>query len=1603
MMRCLNVATWLLAAVLPTVSAVAQPQDGTGDVDQNPERRKILQLIFQTNDAIGKEQFLQAAELFDGAWELAMRHEDPLLTINTDVEDQLTPGEHRVRAGARSRLEQLFQTAPEAFQRTYHQHVSQRAEAAIQRAFGATRLNDVVAAILRYQFTPAAQRAMEAVVQVRISRGEFLQAALHMGKLLRLREDASTEQMALLSVLWWKAGLGEEAKDYLTDVVRQQPGKQVTIDGHRYELPESVPQIATWFETHFKGAGRTSGWHQPCGNYRRTMTQDTGPAELEPRWSQSAFECVVNEQLAAFLEPLADRLDVLAEDLLHSGNSVMPVAVPLLVGDLLIYRGVANLRAVHRVTGEFEWETFSVDQQLMKALALQQRMDTDNSSRVQGVLSQPLFQHWFRANVGGQLTTDGSLVFSVEESTAETMQVDLDDHPVPSASPVNWLRAYDLSRDGSLAGRAGGPIGLGTGDGAVNPLAGMYFLGAPLVMGDRIYVMSERDQGIFLLQLRATKSRGPGGELDMLPVRSQLLSTPRHPLRAHPVRKYAGLIPSYSRGLLVCSTCDERVIAVSAEDHSVRWIYRYPTNVTEHELGRGRPVVGNAFDARQSTAYDLLEGWRDALPRISDGRVLLTPRDSNRLICLDLLTGRELWTRPRGGLRRIAMVRRGAVLLTGRDFVESLDIESGERNWVTQLEEGLTCGMPTATRQLLQIPTSAPGIVTLDAETGRVLLVQDLADGELPGNLLASDGVLYSQSVSKVRSFGVARDDQASVPTVAATHLLNRDVAGAVSVLEEAVQRDSLLSPVDLRLSQQLLIDTELESLRLDFAATAGQIPRLRQLISDMAPGDDQLTRLIQMMVGMTLGDVASLPAQWNHANKAQRSLNRLNDLESRGQLHDPNVAPATLAERIVVMLSDLAGTRDRYVTTGSLMQRGHRVPAAAIRAAVTLRSAADQQSIRRIVEPRLMERIATSASPEESVWWIDMCMLTGFSEVARQSVMSGRLDLPAPFEEAVQDILLMLAVDSELTPASQQQAVGLLLSNWTASERWLDIGDLLQRSREETTRGVQNTPETEGNDHASGDSGDISLISDFRLPRGAVDSETRRVLQEKAARLSPPVPWRGRPAVVESEAHAGGTPHRTAESAHGSIPLYGPAGGFPNWNFLRNPGAAGIQSDASIHAYDAEGRHRWTFDPGELPRGSIRPSARKYNKLSANYLCAHGCLLAAKLGPQLFMIDCSGATKKVAPRVLWSRNVSETVGNNLPSQFFSQAWQRTTQYDIQPGGLFPAGPVTRYGIPLYSGRQIVMLNTFTGQQEWKASGLPNDCTIAGDDSSLLLLSESVGLVEVRDPVDGALLHSHPLPDWWTQANENSNASVQTFQLEPGEQQRFRIALRGRCCLVFRLSTQSSALELYDLAGNRFAWTVDLPPDSVASNIVNDHVAVLSGGNRLRIFNVTGRQLVSDVLVPAAEKSQYLYLRPGRANWLVLTSCLDQEFDEQNPVNESLHVNGSLYAIGRSSGEVAWATKIDHEWIRSLHPARNPSPTVSPLLILLKRPTEQTVPYAYNARIIDVESGEVLYEDKDLGRDLSWHSTTLRDQQDSIDIAFNKRTITFDYSTKAAN
>jgi len=238
--RCLVV--WIVgcAAICAVTvpSAKAQLPQAIDIREENPERRKILQLIEQL-ETIERDQYLSAADAFDAAWEMAVRREDPLLNLNTDVQEVLEPGQSELYAGARARLQHTFETAPAAFRQIYREQVSSRAQETLDAAIESSNVDDLTQVILRYQFTEAGQQALQSLIRLRLSRGELLQAALQYGRLLRLRGDQTPDEKVKLATLWWRAGLPEEAIDELRDLLPENRVTRIFLSGQNYALPNS--------------------------------------------------------------------------------------------------------------------------------------------------------------------------------------------------------------------------------------------------------------------------------------------------------------------------------------------------------------------------------------------------------------------------------------------------------------------------------------------------------------------------------------------------------------------------------------------------------------------------------------------------------------------------------------------------------------------------------------------------------------------------------------------------------------------------------------------------------------------------------------------------------------------------------------------------------------------------------------------------------------------------------------------------------------------------------------------------------------------------------------------------------------------------------------------------------------------------------------------------------------------------------------------------------------------------------------------------------------------------------------------------------------------
>lgn len=1582
--RFFAVAAMLLAAiVLHGVPSFAQsdPDEDSRELTLS-QLRALIRLIEETEAT----EPTQAARDFDRAWARVVEGEDPIVPEAENEDDNsLKPGEHRLDAGFRVRLLRIFLQASPEFRRAWQDFVRSAAEDALQNAAD-NAPRSLTQTILRYQFTPVAQRTLEALIRVKMSRGEFLSAALQWGRLMNLRNDSSAESKLQLAALWWNAGLPEEARSWFAEVVQSDGGRQVSIVGTTIQIPETTNELDAWIRrlstnSDFLAAETTEfEWGQRLGNYRRTMTQQSGPARLDERWRVSAFESSWFPEMNSMLEPLARRIRRLAQQQLERNWSIAPAAAPLIVGDLLVFRGVVGIRTVNRHTGELVWESALPDRQIKDGFdAARRDGGASAANSVQIMLQDSLLRHLVRANTAGQLTRAGNSIFAVEEVTSATINTNWNGKQESASRRVNYLRAYDL-RSGQWQGMLGGTVGLSDGDAAPNPLKGFYILGAPVVIGERIYVMAENDTGIFLLQLESNQLDQTSPPYTLKPVHSQLLTSPGLKLLDHPVRMYAGVTPSFGRGLLICNTCDEKIVAVSAEDHSVRWVYRYPTNVATGELIRDIGVIGDAFGRRASDQIDLGRRWQDALPRILTDRIIVSPRDSTLLIALDLQTGRQLWTRPRGDLGRIVHTDDERIVLTGTDTVQCLSTKTGDSIWKMRFQHGFVCGKSASDGTVLHVPTSEPAIVSIDITTGRRLISQPVSDG-WPGNLLLVDGRIYSQSLTDVRCFAGSEEQSPGPVELANRQLLDGHIAEAETILQEIIRTESGDDPEKKRQAAELLSETLLESLRMDYRGNASRVAEVRSLIEQSAPREQSVLALTESFLGMTPRDMNQLTSLWKKVDGPYRQLERLQMLRARYQLRGFEGTEEELAQQIIAMLDESFPIRTSVGRIGSLHLQISRAIAGAIRTAVRDRSAASADKIQQLVSAHISEQIQNSDTALDADWWMNICLQTGFLNPAVQYCLQDET------AAQVSPSLRRLVTGAALSVVSSADNDSLLKA-WADSGSPRFTASLIARSnRQSAAPGMKldNIPATR------------SVSHNLSLPdlNAAETLQPLLNLSDEDARE----PFQGTPTVrvsddrsVSPQAALGGNAFRFV------IPLIGPSGAFPRWSFVMRMGSEGVQ------AIDAAGQHRWSFQLDRSLGGLHRNYGPQFNTVSRYYAVAWDRFLVLKMNQLVFVLDCADADEQTPPRLLWDLNIYDQFPPPSTAQRVTQAWQRTTQYSLQPSGLFPLGPISSFGVPIYCGQRLVMFDLVSGKRHWQIEGLPDDATLTATDNELILISQAAGTAQCRSLVDGTELRNTPLPDWWTDAAENSNASVRDFDLNPGSDLRWRMTVENGNCLLFRLNTKQSALELYGLRDGAVRWTVDLPQDSVVSNVVDGHVAVVSDGQKLQILNLISGTIEADVDIPPAPNSRFLYLRPSAGRWIVLTDVFDPDPDDENPVGSgTVHVNGPMCAINQTTGELDWSTDVKHRWLKILTPAQSPFPPVMPLLVLLKQP------YRYDdngnirgarvqAHIYDTRTGQILYDDEDLGLGTSYHRLNSSSRRNQIEIGFDRRNILFDYN-----
>jgi outer membrane protein assembly factor BamB len=676
--------------------------------------------------------------LKDGRWSDAATLLDELLGAERDSFFRQRAGrdaaERGTWASVKAEAARLIATLPPAGREAYQLQFRARAEKLLAEAVAADDTTAILAVARRWFATPAGQRAAVLAAVEALEANQPLSAAAWLERLESV--DAALEPtLAVMKALARDRAGDSAAATAILERARSGSRAPVRIGGREVAVSFPPGRGLEWLrELGGQPVRHAAGveWWQPRGDAGRNAVAVASRPLLVPRY---------RVPLARHPEE-ARRLETMRREVADRGVAAYPAGTPLAVAGTILVRAPLGLLAIDFDTGKRIW------------LQPGTRAAGGDDDSAHETLART-----FDDFTGGGISSDGRLVFVVES------------HPdvlaarVPAANPFaqqreqawqggNQLSAYDVAAGGRLAWRlpARPPVAAGRG-GTLDSAA--WYAGAPLVAGDRLYVVVEERAELRLDVLDAIDGRTvwsqPLAELD-----EAHAITGRESLG----RRLAGAAPALADGVLVCPLGAGTVVAVDLVNRTLLWAHDYARG----PLGRddaANPVLrlrgfppGPRGLGGDEVAGRPRGGWSDDGPVVADGRVLLAAHDSDELRCLDLRSGAVRWKTPRAGRLQVAGAVGGRVVVVARDGVESLDLDTGRQVWRRPLAAGVApSGRGILTADRLFLPLDAPEVVEIVLADGSIAGRSPARGGAVPGNLVAYRGEVISLGVDSVDVF----------------------------------------------------------------------------------------------------------------------------------------------------------------------------------------------------------------------------------------------------------------------------------------------------------------------------------------------------------------------------------------------------------------------------------------------------------------------------------------------------------------------------------------------------------------------------------------------------------------------------------------------------------------------------------------------------------------------------------------------------------------------------------------------------------------------------------------------------------------------------------
>ena len=819
------------------LAQVQRPMPGRGfRPDPRPEDDLSLDGVFLPPDRTAKRRLESAQQMIDdGRFGEAVRL---LGTLLENAEDYFFKpnADESVYRSLKAEAGRLIAALPPQGRQSYELQFGARARQMLKQAAQSSSLSELAEVSRQFFYTQAGQEATFLLGRHHLDQNRPMAAALCFERLRSLgrANDALEPVLSLsLATCWLRAGKPDKARETLVLLKRAHPGAEVVLGGKSVKLFANESQALTWLQDKV-GPQRplhpseTGGWTLFRGDEARNASSVGGQPLLSARWRQRTADDRAVEKFVTKL-----RQDYLSQEIV-----VLPSFQPLAVGDVVLMRTAFAVQAVDFQNGKLVWRYPATDDSFDQFLKAGSSAQPGQSVQLFSGLDQRI---WEDATYG-TLSSDGDQVYFIED-------LGLGTNPSPlvtflpngrrltvSARNTNRLAARELRTQGKLKWEVGGLTGEDE-----PKLAGAFFLGPPLPLLGHLYVMAEmKSQEIRLIVLSAKT-----GAMEW----SQQLAVVETPITMDTNRRNAGATPSFADGVIVCPTSAGAVVAIDSATHSLLWGYQYPRS--QQNTDRFNAVRLAIYPGTERHAN---EHWADGSATISDGRVLLTPIESDQLYCLNLASGKELWKQSRANNFYVACVHGGNVILVGRNTVSAVKLADGEKAWKDlELPSGaLPSGRGFYSGDNYYLPLTSAEVAKINLRTGQIQQRSKSRSGTVPGNLVCYRGSIISQGADYLDAYyqldslkeQIAKtldkhpDDSKALAALAEVKLDQGSLGEAI----ELFHRSNQLKPDDT--TREQLVEAMLDGLQGDFAAHRGSLAELDKLIEK----DEQRLKYLRLV-----------------------------------------------------------------------------------------------------------------------------------------------------------------------------------------------------------------------------------------------------------------------------------------------------------------------------------------------------------------------------------------------------------------------------------------------------------------------------------------------------------------------------------------------------------------------------------------------------------------------------------------------------------------------------------------------------------------------------------------------------------------------------------